>query len=77
MKSVAASGSARAHSRRAGSVANLVSTAAFYDVFPLDFSRIGLAWVGSLVHVLLLVVIVGISIAVVVHAVRLLFGRRD
>ena len=54
----------------------LVSVCVFYQVFPLDFSRVVGNWVNLLTKGLLMVGIVGSIIAIIVHLVRTILGTQ-
>jgi len=55
-------------------LAGLVSVCVFYQVFPLDFSRVVGNWVNITAKVLLVVGIVGSIIACIVYLVRTILG---
>ena len=57
-------------------LAGLVSAIVFYQVFPLDFSRVVGNWLNILVKVALVLGIVGSCIAMLVHLVRTIIGTQ-
>ena len=50
----------------------LLSVIVFFIVFPLDFSRIGLAWLNTLLRILCMIGMAGSLVGIIVHLVRFL-----
>ncbi len=56
--------------------AGMLSLIVFYVVFPLDFSVVGVAWVNSLLRVVMIAGMAGAGIAFVVQVAQLAAGWR-
>jgi hypothetical protein len=55
--------------------ASLVSLIVFYIVLPLDFTPLGIAWLNTVIKVLIVVGMGGACISLIVNGVRLMTGR--
>lgn len=58
------------------SITGLVSVIVFYQVFPLDFSQLVGNWLNILLRALLILGMVGTSIAILVHFFRTVIGTQ-
>jgi hypothetical protein len=56
--------------------AALLSMIVFYALFPLDFSHVGVAWLNTVLRVVLIVSIAGTAVALIVQMIQLAAGWR-
>ncbi len=60
-----------------GTATSLMSLIVFFVVFPLDFSAVGVAWINSLLKVVMIAGMGGASLGLIVQSVQLGSGWRN
>lgn len=57
-------------------ITGLVSVIVFFNVFPLDFSQVGVSWLNILMKVAMIAAMFGTSIGILVYLVRTVLGTQ-